>query len=127
VTRLTIDPADPQVVYVTFSGFDSAAGAGHVFRSGDGGGSWQRIDNLDPAGVAVLPDIPANAIEVDPAVADRLFVATDVGIFRTDDGGQQWEPFDQGLPSCIVSDLIWHPGDVLYAATFGRGVYRRTL
>jgi hypothetical protein len=136
VTRLAVDRTNPDVLYATFSGFDAATPArpGHVFRRApDSAGvlQWTRADGGD--GVAILPpkplpDIPVNAIELDWNDPDVLYVGTDVGIFRTADRGLTWDVFDAGLPSCIVTDLTIDPAaNMLYAATFGRGVYRLQL
>ncbi len=134
VTRLAVDRSDAKIVYATFSGFDAATPAfpGHIFRGSDhtGAWSWQRIDGVGVGVPALvpLPDIPANALEIDRDDADVLYVGTDVGVFRTTDAGVAWHGFDEGLPSCIVSDLTLDLGaNVLYAATFGRGMYRRQL
>jgi photosystem II stability/assembly factor-like uncharacterized protein len=131
ITRLAVDPSDAKIVYVTFSGFDGqGAGPGHVFRSSNGGVAWSRIDDAGvnaPASTR-LPDIPVNGIVIDAKSPQTLYVATDVGVFRTPDLGATWEPFDEGLPNCVVTSVILDPGGTaLYAATFGRGAYKRPL
>jgi len=49
-------------------------------------------------------------------------------VFRTRDGGGNWEPFSDGLPSVVVTGLVLHrPNNTLYASTMGRGAYQRAL
>jgi photosystem II stability/assembly factor-like uncharacterized protein len=71
-----------------------------------------------------LPDIPVNAIVVDPQDAQRVFAATDHGVYQTLDGGKSWTSFSNGLPNAIVGDLVMHePKRLLRAGTRSRGAW----
>lgn len=114
VTRVRVDPTDEDVVYATFSGFRQADSAAHVFRSSDGGASWQDIS-------ANLPNAPVNDLVI---AGDQLYVANDVGVFMSPDGGRGWFSLGTGLPRAPVMELRAHvPTGTLYAGTFGRGIY----
>ncbi|MDH7514844.1 MAG: T9SS type A sorting domain-containing protein [Bacteroidota bacterium] len=112
LTDIAIDPSNPQSVYVTASGY----GAGHVFKTTDAGQSWVNI-------TGDLPDIPANAIVRSRDDANTLFVATDLGVFVTTNGGTNWRRYGTGLPNVIVYDMKLTPDNRLLAATFGRGMW----
>jgi photosystem II stability/assembly factor-like uncharacterized protein len=121
VTRLGVHPTNPRIVYATFSGFNNAGGfAGHVFRSADGGESWTNMSSG-------LPDIPVQAIVIDPRSSSTLFLGTDLGCFRSLDEGRSWEPFNEGLPNVVVDDLafVGHTG-MLRVASHGRGMWQYT-
>lgn len=121
VTRVTADPVDPQVVYVTLSGFSADEGAAHVYRSADKGSTWASV-------AGNLPNIPVNDLIVDPANTQQLFVATDVGVYWTPDRGTQWVPLGAGLPFTAVYDLTFHaPSRTLVAATHGRSQWKLDL
>ncbi|MGH7729858.1 MAG: VPS10 domain-containing protein [Candidatus Eiseniibacteriota bacterium] len=121
VTRVTADPLDPQVVYVTLSGFGGDEHLPHVYRSADRGSTWTPI-------AGDLPDVPINDVVVDPADTQRLFVATDVGVYWTPDQGATWAPLGTGLPFTAVFDLTLHaPSRTLVAATHGRSQWRADL
>lgn len=114
VTDLRFDPVRSERVYATYSGF----GAAHVFRSDSRGAQWVDL-------TANLPNIPVNAIEIDPEAPDRLFIATDVGVFFSPNGGGFWIPFNPGLPLAPISDLrIHYASRALIAATHGRSMFR---
>ncbi len=119
VTRLAVHPRDGRVVYATFSGFNSEGGVpGHVFRSADGGATWNNISSN-------LPDLPVNVVVIDPLNPVALFIGTDLGCFRSANGGASWEPFNDGLPNSIVFDLAFFGNtSFLRAATFGRGIWQ---
>ncbi len=117
VTDFALSESDPGTVYVTLSGF----GTGHVWRSTDTGRTWQDISTG-------LPDIPVNAIVLDPLNEQRMFVGTDIGVFATLDGGATWFPYGTGLPRAPVVDLaIHHRRRLLRAATHGRSMWEVAL
>jgi photosystem II stability/assembly factor-like uncharacterized protein len=119
VTRVAIDPDDADVAYVAFSGFRTGSDTAHVFRTRDGGKTWQDLS-------ANLPIAPVNDIVV---VGDELAVASDVGVFLTTglDQGLQWLRLGS-LPMAPITDIRYHEGtNSITAATFGRSVMRAVL
>lgn len=118
VTRVAVDPADAAVAYVAFSGFRSADDAPYVLKTVDGGVGWTDISGD-------LPEAPVNAL----AVAGTAIVAgTDVGVFLTTDGGATWLLVGTGLPNAPVLDIRYHqPTNQVFAATFGRGMWKVQL
>ena len=88
-----------------------------MFRSDDGGSNW--TDRT-----AGLPNLPINAVQIDPANANRVWVAADLGVYQSTDGGATWADFSNGLPNMFVGDLVFHPhARVLRAGTRNRGVW----
>jgi photosystem II stability/assembly factor-like uncharacterized protein len=117
-------PGAPDTIFVVMSGFGTA----HVWRGVVGGAGTATWTDASGTGGGQLPDIPANALVIDPAAADTMYVATDVAVFRTTDGGATWSPFSEGLPNCAVFDMDLHaPTRLLRAATHGRGLWERKL
>lgn len=117
VTRVAADPYDEQTVYVTLSGYRYDNYLPHVFRSTDGGGSWQDI-------AGDLPEAPANDIIVDPSLDSTLYLATDFGVFVTRNLGRNWSMLGDNLPNVPIVDLRFHqPTRTLIAATYGRSMY----
>jgi photosystem II stability/assembly factor-like uncharacterized protein len=99
----------------------------HVWKGTLSGGSWTWAD-LSGTSPNRLPDAPANALQVDPAALNTMYVGTDVGVWTTTDGGANWFPFSDGLPNVDVYDLKLHaPTRLLRAATHGRGLWERQL
>jgi photosystem II stability/assembly factor-like uncharacterized protein len=121
VTRVTADPVDPQVVYATLSGFGGDEHVPHIYRSTNQGTTWTPI-------AGDLPDVPINDVVVDPVDTQRLFIATDVGVYWTPNRGATWAPFGDGLPFTAVFDLTLHaPSRTLVAATHGRSQWKADL
>lgn len=95
VWYLEPSPTDPDTVY---AGVEDAA----LFRSGDGGKSWQELPGLRSVkGRLWQPGAGGmclHTILLDPNNSNRIFVAISAaGAFRTDDGGQTWRPVNHGL------------------------------
>ena len=99
----------------------SSTGAGHVFRSTNGGTSWTDRSSK-------LPDVAVNALVVDPKSSKLVYIATDRGVYRSTNAGAAWSSFSNGLPNVIVGDLILHAATrVLRAGTRSRGAWELTL
>lgn len=99
----------------------SAFGAGHVLRSLNGGKTF-----TDRTGT--LPDLPVNALVVDPKNSSRVFAATDRGVWQTKNSGAGWSAFSNGMPNVIVGDLLLHvPTRRLRAGTRSRGAWELSL
>jgi photosystem II stability/assembly factor-like uncharacterized protein len=93
---------DPETVY---AGAEDAA----LFRTGDGGKSWQELPGLRSAkGNLWQPGAGGmclHTILLDPSEPSRIFVAISAaGAFRSDDAGQTWRPINQGLRSEQIPD-----------------------
>lgn len=129
VSSLTFDPTDAAVVYATYATF----GGAHLWRSSDGGATWQ---SRDGSGAAALPDLPAHSLAIDPRHPERLYLGTDLGLFVSRDRGATWAVDAGGLPNAVTLSLVIAPpgtspaggtAPVLFAFTHGRGAWRMTL
>ncbi|MEO6391760.1 MAG: VCBS repeat-containing protein, partial [Pyrinomonadaceae bacterium] len=123
VGRVAIDPTNANVAYVALTGWGLAAGQ-HV---------WKTTNLLTgtPTWVAMgtgVPDVPCNAFAIDPVNPQNIFVGTDIGVFRSINGGTSWTPFNSGLPRVAVFGMEIHPVfGFIRIATHGRGIYENSL
>ncbi len=94
---------DPDTVY---AGIQDAA----LYRSSDGGQSWQELPGLRTHKSAPFWQPGAggmclHTILLDPSHPGRIFVAISAaGVFRSDDGGKTWRPMNRGLKSEGIPD-----------------------
>jgi photosystem II stability/assembly factor-like uncharacterized protein len=112
-TRITIASADATRVLVTFGGF----AGDNLWETTDGGSSW--------AAASGMPAVPLRDVEINPAHLDWLYVASELGVLISEDGGSTWSVSTDGPSLVSVDELFWSQGN-LYAATHGRGVFRQT-
>ena len=121
VSSVVTDPLVESTVYVTFSGYRFNDYLPHVFRSTDYGATWEDIS-------ANLPEIPVNEIVIDPLLPNTYYLATDLGVFSTENAGESWEVMGEEMPPVIVNDLDLHSEKrELLAATFGYSMFTYPL
>ncbi len=143
IAKIALHPGDPDMAY--------AAAVGHlfgpneergVFRTTDGGASWQRVLYVDE-------DTGAIDMVMDPSDPRTLFAAMyqrrrtafgfsagggGSGLYRTTDGGDSWTELTNGLPNGdkgrIGIDVHRRNGNLVYALVesrgAGRGLYKST-
>ena len=88
----------------------------YVYRTRDGGKSWQLITKGLPAGVYV------QTVKEDPVRRGLLYAGTERGVFVSFDDGDTWQSLQLNLPATSMRDLAVK-GDDLIVATHGRGFW----
>lgn len=114
-TRIAISPADSNVVYVSFGGFNAT----NVWKTTNGGASWAAANGT---GGTALPTAPVYGLAIHPTNTNWIYAATEVGIFVSEDGGNTWGGTNDGPANVSVMELFWF-GNRLAAVTHGRGIY----
>jgi photosystem II stability/assembly factor-like uncharacterized protein len=112
---------DPNLIYIAYGGWPA-----QVYRSTDGGAHWANASGQLPTDA--LPNAPISDLVIDQYNAEVLYVATDIGVFRSREAGDSWERFEDGMPRIVTSGLaLRRASNTLYASTMGRGAYSRWL
>jgi photosystem II stability/assembly factor-like uncharacterized protein len=131
LSGITIRSGTPPTMFATFYGFNSALNvSNHVWMgvfdpSAGPNGAWTTAMTSISSN---LPNAPVAALVVDPTTPSTLYVATDVGVYRSVDEGASWTSFGEGLPNVAVVDLAVDPTrGLLRAATHGRSMFQRSL
>ncbi len=132
ISRAVVDPANVDTAYVALGGFGLAAGQ-HVWKTTDLSNAMPTWTAVGGTGGNVIPDVPVNAFAVDasdptlPGVS-VLYAGTDIGVYRSTNGGTDWLPFGAGLPRVAVFDMaIQQLHRFLRIATHGRGMWEISL
>ncbi|MFZ1391042.1 MAG: hypothetical protein WAS23_05560, partial [Dokdonella sp.] len=120
------NPAATAVGYAVLGGFDqnTPTTPGHVYQFNCQNNcttfTWRDISGN-------LPNIPANAVAVNPLVPNQVFVGTDWGLYYTDDVSAAtpvWYRFENGLPRVMIWDMAVDRGFTTLAVfTRGRGAW----
>jgi photosystem II stability/assembly factor-like uncharacterized protein len=98
---MDVSPADPKTIYGAYDGLQV---------SSDGGRNWTMAGPLPEGLIAIA----ASALE-----ADRIFAATQTGLFVSADGGASWAPLQ--FAGEAVSVIETGEGGALFAFVLGRG------
>ncbi|MGQ0722038.1 MAG: T9SS type A sorting domain-containing protein [Candidatus Eiseniibacteriota bacterium] len=117
-TKVYAHPADVSTAFVCFSSYSNVV---TLARTTDDGGTWTDV-------TGDLPLIPVNGIAIHPAAPDDWYIATDLGVWHSGNGGVNWLPYATGLPNVVVEDVEIKlvPGK-LVAGTHGRGAWEIDL
>ena len=89
-----------------YAGVEDAA----LFKSTDGGQTWQELFGLRGHGTASewhpgAGGLCLHTVLLDPRDPDRIVTAVSAsGAFRSDDGGRSWKPINKGLRSNHIPD-----------------------
>ncbi len=110
---------DPDMVY---AGVEDAA----LFRSADGGQSWQELAGLRGHGSGPhwqpgAGGMCLHSIILDPKDPKRIFIAISAaGAFRTDDAGNTWQPINRGLHSQYIPNPTAEIGHCVHRIAMNR-------
>jgi hypothetical protein len=127
VTRAVVDPTNSNTAYVTLSSFGLNAGR-HVWKTTNLNATTPVWSPAGGSGLNAIPDVPVDAFVIDPVSANILYAGTDVGVYRSTDGGTNWSPFGTGLPRVAVFGMAIQPsGRLLRVATHGRGMWEVSI
>jgi len=116
VTQIAASPFDDDTAYVAVSRLRVDDLAPYVYRTHDGGASWQAITAGLPA------DAPVNTVREDPVRQGLLYAGTETGVWVSFDDGDHWQSLQLNLPHSSMRDL-WIHDDDLIVATHGRGFW----
>jgi photosystem II stability/assembly factor-like uncharacterized protein len=142
IARILVHPEDSNTVYVAAQGpLWRGGGDRGVYVTGDGGETWSKI-------LEISGDTGVTDLVMDPRDPDVMYAAAyqrrrhvwtlldggpEAGIYKTTDGGENWNELTRGLPSGDVGRIALAVSpqrpDVVYAlvdAAEGRGTYAST-
>lgn len=106
VRSMAIDPTQTRNLYIA---------AGRLYKSTDAGANWF------PTG---LTELSIETVVVDPNNGNTVYAGNRNGVFKSTDGGQTWEPRNQGLTNTTINHLaVARDSGRIYAATGGAGVW----
>ena len=102
-------------IFVTFHNYNVVS----VFYSADGGATWQNKEGN-------LPDMPVKCILQNPLLPNEVIIGTDLGVWGTsnfNDAAPVWSRSDNGMQNVRVTDMDLRNDNVVFAATYGRGIF----
>lgn len=129
IGSIAVSPRNPDVVWVGTgegNGRNSSSWGDGVYRSVDGGATWQNRGLGDSKDVPRIVIDPRNDDVVYAAALGHLWGDNDErGLYKTEDGGATWTAVLKSAPGAGCVDVVLDPAnpDVVYAATYAR---RRT-
>ncbi|MHC4063096.1 MAG: WD40/YVTN/BNR-like repeat-containing protein [Planctomycetota bacterium] len=115
---VTLDPSNPDTVYVGTGEYTTATSGAGLFRSTDAGATWIQISTAAQVGST------CSRVIVDPSDPLRIHLTGNDGYVRTTDGGATWTNYLSGSASDLALDPEYPQR--LYVGRHGDGIYRST-
>ncbi len=120
INDIAIDPTNNNVAYAAISGY----GGSHLYKTTNllsSSPTWFATDTG-------IPDIPVNAVLIDPTDVNYIYIGTDIGIFRSTNAGSSWQLFMNGHPKVPVHDLVANANtNTIISFTHGRSAFKLTI
>jgi len=114
IGMITIDPRDPNVVYVASQGpLWRSGGERGVYKTTDGGATWERV-------LHISDDTGVNEVHMDPRDPDVLYASSyqrrrhvytlidggpESAIYKSTDAGATWRKLTEGLPKVDMGKI----------------------
>jgi photosystem II stability/assembly factor-like uncharacterized protein len=117
-SMMSMNPQDPKTLFAGMWDFrrrgwtfrsggenPTAASGSGFFKTTDGGGTWQELDDKSAKGLPAKPwgRIAVTIAPSKPDVVYAMIESTRSALFRSDDGGKTWEERDRS------NWMVWRP------------------
>jgi photosystem II stability/assembly factor-like uncharacterized protein len=116
VAQLDASHFDPNTVYAAVNRFRLDDLRPYIYRTHDGGQTWQKITNGLP------DDASVNVVREDPVRQGLLFAGTERAVYVSFNDGDSWQSLQLNLPASSMRDLVVHNDDIV-VGTHGRSFW----
>jgi photosystem II stability/assembly factor-like uncharacterized protein len=109
INAVTVHPTDPATAYLSC--------ASNLYKTTDTGAHW--------AATTAPPNLVYRDVAIDPNNSNRIFAASDAGVYASTNGGASWGYAGAGIPAGMSINTFSFNATTrqLAASTYGRGVY----
>ena len=116
VSQIEAGHFDAGTAYASIDRHRIADNKPYIYRTHDGGKTWQNVVAGIPEGAYV------NSVKEDPQTKGMLYAATELRVYVSFNDGALWQPLQNNMPVTSIRDILVH-GDDLAIATHGRGFW----
>jgi photosystem II stability/assembly factor-like uncharacterized protein len=119
VSHIEASRINAQITYAAFDRHMFDDFRPYIFKTSDGGKSWQNISGNLP------PKAYVQVVREDPKNTGLLYAGTELGLYASYNAGKDWVALNlKNLPNVSVHDILVHPRENdLILATHGRSIF----
>jgi len=110
---IRLAPSNPETIYLGIYGIG-------MYKSEDGGNTWIAKNGQDQ----IIKGKDIYSLIVDPEDEDKVLISSAEGVFKTLDGGENWESVNEGLNKAQIRVLETGIGNTVYGGTLGSEIVR---
>jgi hypothetical protein len=115
ISQIDAGHYDKNVAYVAVNRIRLDDQRPHIFRTKDGGKTWQEI-------VKGLPNEPINTVREDPSRKGLLYAGSENAVYVSFDDGRNWQSLRLNMPATSIRDLVIKDDDIV-VGTHGRSFW----
>lgn len=116
INSIEVSPHDKATAYIATTRFKFNDYTPAIYKTTNYGQSWTNISSGIPIGAYT------RVVREDTTRKNLLFAGTELGMYISWNGGEQWQSFQLNLPIVPISDLKISHGDISIA-TMGRSFW----
>ena len=116
INSIEVSPHDKATVYIATTRYKFDDKKPGLYKTTDYGKNWTSINSGIPVGAYT------RVVREDEKQPNLLFAGTETGMFLSNDGGANWQPFQLNLPVTPILDLMVRHDDLM-VATSGRSFW----
>lgn len=120
VRTISMHPTNSKTAYAVMNGLSAG---NKIFKTKDNGANWVNISGN-------LPNIPVADVVPHDKHDNILFLGTEMGCYKTTDGGTTWFRWNDGMPEAnIITEMKSYRTSqnqfYVIASSYGRGFWKR--
>ncbi len=126
VRNIAFQGSSNTVAYALMNGVTGGSNGNKIFKTTNAGLIWTNV-------TGDLPNIPISDLIPHPTDANKLYLGSEMGCFRTTNGGSNWQRWNNGMPEAvIVTELAYIDSSsvnkfYVIAGTYGRSLFMREI
>lgn len=121
------DINDPDIAYAVMAGIPGNGAGSKLYKTINRGQTWVNISGN-------IPNVSLTDLIANPSNSNELYVASEIGGFKSTDGGVTWNRWNFGMPESVIMTELDYIDSIavngkfyVLASTYGRSMWMREV
>ena len=119
------DINDPDIAYAVMGGIPANGAGNKIYKTINRGQTWVNISGN-------IPNISLTDLIANPSNSNELYLASEIGGFKSTDGGATWNRWNFGMPESVIMTELDYVDSIaingkfyIITSTYGRSMWMR--